>query len=463
MKRIATVLTVLTVLAVLAISALPAWAAFPEDALPDLRAQGYYVEPGARSISLPGLSDVVSDARDAGSRFMVAVLDEEPPGGATAFADAVLDDIGEGTIIVLTRSDNVGVASNEFTRQELDSALDQADQRGGDDLTYVGTFAASLAALLGGGEVSQPAPQPAPATSDDGGGGGGLLILLLVVGGLILIVVFLVRRSNTRSEERAARDIAVARAEIQKQLDAMANDILELSDAVNVSGNAQAVDLFQAATATYNTATEEFAKVETFNDLADLAGQLDLATWELDAAEALVAGKEPPPKPDPRETARCFFDPAHQGPFETARIETAAGAKEVRVCRADADKLRRGQVPESRTIQVGKERVPVSAAPRRYGGGGFDWMDAFSILVGGMGAGLPVRWGSPSRGARRAVRSRGRSGPLSVPLGRPSSSSRSSRSSGSRTSRSTGGSRRSVSSRSRSSSPRARTGRRRRR
>ncbi len=463
MKRI---LVLLAVVLASSIPASTALAADPEDALPDLQAQGYYVEPGARSISLPGLEDVVAGTRNAGSRFMVAILDEEPPGGPTTFADAVLDGIGEGTIIVLTRGDQVGVASTEFDRGELDAALDQADARGGDDLTYVDTFAGSLASILSGSGVS-PAPQPTTAPAEpagEGGGGGGLLVLLLIVGGLILVVVFVVRRSNKRSEERAAADVASARAEIQKQLDAMANDILELSDTISVADNEQASELFQAATATYNTTTEEFEKAQTFNDLADLAGKLDLATWQLDAAAAIVSGEQPPPKPAPRETARCFFDPVHQGPFETAQITTAAGAKEVRVCRADADKLRRGQVPESRTIQVGRERVPVPTAPRSHGGGGFDWMDAFSILVGGMGAGLPVRWSD--RGTRRAGRraaSRRSGGPLSVPLGRPSSSrgTRSWGRSGSRTSRSSGSSR--TSRPTRGSTGRSRTGRRRRR
>ncbi len=434
----------------------PALAAVPDDAVPDLGDRGFYVEPGAAPISENRLATVVSDARNAGARLMVAILDEEPAGGATTFADAVLDRIGDGTVLVLTRSGLVGVSSTEFSQTEMEAALDAADQVGGDDLTYTRSFAE---ALTGGTPVpaDQPQDEPAAAPSSSGGGGaGGLILLALVVGGLILIVVLVVRSGNKKRERRVAGEIEAARAEIQTQLDAMANDILELSDVVGSSP--EATEHFRAATDAYEAATDEFPAANDFASLESLAGKLDVATWQLDAAEALAAGKEPPPKPAARETARCFFDPAHRGPFETAELQTPAGSKKVRVCQADAEKLRRGQVPEARTITVGGRPVPAPMAPRSRGGGGFDWMDAFSILVGGMGSGIPVQWGGGRSGRRtqRTVRrSSGRRSPTAWP-GRSSSrsrtSSRAGRSSSTRTR-----------SRSRSSAGRARTGRRRRR
>ena len=70
MKRIAPVLTALALLVV----APAAWAATPEDAIDDLATQGYYIEPGSVPISESGLSDLIQSARNAGSRFMVAIL-----------------------------------------------------------------------------------------------------------------------------------------------------------------------------------------------------------------------------------------------------------------------------------------------------------------------------------------------------------------------------------------------------
>ncbi len=426
-----------------------ALAATPDEAVDDLADQGYYVEPGA-AVSESALSGVVAEARNRGARLMIAALDEEPAGGAAAFADAVLDRIGDGTILVITRDGFVGFASDgDFTETELNEALDAADERGGDDLTYARTFAEAL--------TGAAAPAPAPAASD-GGGGSGLLVLLGIVVVLVLVVVFVVRRSNKQREQRVAGELEAAKAEIQTQLDAMATDILELSDVVGRSP--EATEHYQQATAAYDAATDEFPAADDFASLEALAAKLDHATWQLDAAEAITEGKEPPPKPAPQETARCFFDPAHRGPFETAELQTPAGTKQVRVCQTDAAKLRRGQVPDARTITVGGQRVPAPMAPRSRGGGGFGWMDAFSILVGGMGSGLPVRWGGGAP-ARRAVRRSSRSSTRSSPTAWPGGSTRrSSTRSSSRSVRRSSGSR----TRSRSSSgSRVRGGRRRRR
>ncbi len=452
----------LAIAVILALPGAAALAATPDEAVADLADQGYYVEPGARPISVAALSDVVADARNRGFRLMVAVLDEEPAGGPTAFADAIVDRVGDGTVLVLTRDSFVGLSSEEFSQPQLEAALDVADAEGGDDLAYARNFSAALTGA--GAPAPEPAPTPEPADSGSGGGGGGggLLILVGIVLVLVLVVVFVVRRSNKKREQRVAGELEQARAEIQSQLDAMANDILDLSDVVGKSP--EATEHYQQATAAYDAATDEFPKADDFASIEALAAKLDHATWQLDAAEALAEGKEPPPKPAPQETARCFFDPAHRGPFETAELQTPAGTKQVRVCQTDAEKLRRGQVPDARTITVGGQRVPAPMAPRSRGGGGFGWMDAFSILVGGMGSGLPVRWGGGTAG-RRAVRRSSRSSSRSPTSWPGRSSGRSvSRSSGRSASRSSGRARTPARTRSRSSSgTRARTGRRRRR
>ncbi len=449
----------LPLLLVLGLAPLPGALAQPasvDRVAADLADRGFYVEPGAAPISESRLGEVVADARNAGSRLMVAVLDDEPTGGPTTFADAVLDRIGDGTVLVLTGEGFVGVASEEFTQDAMEAALDAADAEGGDDVTYARNFAAALTGAAVPGAAPEPAPDREPAGTDGGGGGGGLLILLGIVVVLVLVVVFAVRRSNKSREQRVAGELEQARAEIQAQLDAMANDILDLSDVVGKSP--EATEHYQQATAAYDAATDEFPDANDFASLEALAAKLDHATWQLDAAEAISEGKEPPPKPAPQETARCFFDPAHRGPFETAELQTPAGTKQVRVCQTDAEKLRRGQVPDARTITVGGQRVPAPMAPRSRGGGGFGWLDAFSILVGGMGSGLPVRWGGGGP-ARRAVRRSSRTSYRS-PTAWPGRSS--GRTASRSPSRSTSRARTRTRSRS-SSGTRARTGRRRRR
>ncbi len=430
----------------LVVPAPAALAAEPSDAIDDLVSQGYYVERGARPISEQGVQDLIAAARNAGTRLMIVILDADPAGGPVTFGDAVLDDIGDGTVIVLTRSDDVGVASTEYSQAESEAALDAADAAGGSDLAYLTTFTNAL--VLDRAPVATTA---APG-SDGGGGGGGLLILLLVVGGLVLLVVFLVRRSKKKSAERTARDLEVARSEIKAQLDAMANDILDLEVHVGVSESAEAQQHYEQASASYAAATEQLDGAETLLDLEKLADQVALATWQLDAAQALVEGKPVPAKPEPREYGRCFFDPTHRGPFEDAVLETSAGNKAVRVCRTDAEKLRRGETPEPRLVEVGGRSIPAPQAPRSHGGGGFGGLDVLSILVGGMAAGRATSWGRPARRSRYSSGGRSMGSVFGSSRSRSTSSSRSSRSSRTRSS-----------SRSRSSSSRSRTGRRRRR
>ena len=149
-----------------------------------------------------------------------------------------------------------------------------------------------------------------------------------------------------------------------------------------------------------------------------------------------------PPQPKPEEPRRCFFDPTHRGPFEEAEIRTAAGTKNVVVCRLDAERLRRGEQPDPRMIEYQGRRIPAAQAPRSHGGLGLSGVDIVSLVLQGMAAASRIGWGGSS--SRRSSRSGGFGGILS----------------GGSSRRSSGGSR--SSSRTRSSS-RSRGGRRRRR
>jgi hypothetical protein len=368
-----------------AILAAPAAAQAPSDAMDDVLEQGYYLGPGT-DISESGVSDVVSSARNGGSRFIVVVLSEEPPGGSTTFAGGVLDAVGSGTVFVITEDGFVGYETNEFPRDEVEAALDAADARGGDDITYLENFAGAL--------TGDSAPD---AAGDSGGGSGaGWIVLILIVVGGVGLVWFLVRRSSKASKRRAESDIASARSEIQAQLDSMANDIIELADRVRLEGSQQAKDHYEEASAVFTKAVEELERAETIAQLEALSDRLDEAAWQLDAAEAMLEGDPVPPKPE-KETARCFFDPTHRGPMEEATVSTSAGDRQVLVCKADAAKLRQGQQPDPRMIDVGGQRVPAPSAPRSHGGGGFGGMDLMAILVGGMAQGLPNLGGGSRR------------------------------------------------------------------
>jgi len=353
----------------------------PDEAAAAARDQGYYIEDGLGT-SESRISDAVTRAAGEGSRFFVVILDDNPPVGAPTFAGAVLDRLGSGTVLVLSASQE-GMESTEFTASKLESALDTAFDAGGGDAGFVDTVVSVLTGA-------------APESS--GGSSTGLFIMLGIIVLLVALVWWAIRRQKRSAEQSEGKVIAEARKEIKGQLDAMANTILDISDRVSVSDSKQDNAYLEAAGVTYGTALEEFETAMDLRSLESLSDRLDEARWQLDAAAALAYDRPVPPKPEKEVRHQCFFDPNHPQATEMAEIKTSAGTRKVRVCKDDAEKLRRGQQPEPRMIQVAGRRVPAPMAPRSHGGGGMDWLGAFSVILGGMAQKRSYDWSRSSRG-----------------------------------------------------------------
>ena len=381
--------------------AMPAHAATPDEVADTVRDQGFFIDDGLPA-DPAAISAQVARAGNGGLRFWVVLLDEDPSGGAITFADAVLDRLGDGTVLVLSGGGE-GMASSVLDQPTMEGALDAGFSAGGGDVGFVTEVVDQLVGAPVGAGTSI-----APGGSSSGeGGGGGFVILLVIVAALVLIVWFVVRRSKKSGERRSAEAIEEARGEIRKQLDAMANQILEISDHVSATSSSEDNRYLQEASATFTEASELFEDAKGLPEVEALSDRLDVARWQLDAAQAVAEGKPVPPKPDPEERHACFFDPTHSGPFEDAELKTSvASARTVRVCSVDAAKLRAGDQPNSRMIEVGGRSVPAASAPRSYGGGGMGAMDVFSVILGGMAQAGTFNWG----GGTASRRSRGWSG-----------------------------------------------------
>jgi hypothetical protein len=275
----------------------------PDEIAEQVFTQGFYVEEGA-SITDAEASAIVSSARNQGSRYHLIVLVETPPGGNTAFAEAVYDFMGidSGTVFVLSQDDTGWVSVDEFTEAELEGAFIVASDAGGSDAAYAANFTGALFGLdLNVGSTGDSSS--VAGGSDDGGGGSGFLWLILIVGGLGLLVWWLMRRSKAQASKAAESRLAEARAEIQVQLDGIANDILDMEVEVRGANNAAVDALFDEAGVTYRTASDELAAADSPRELLDLSNQVDLAVWQLDSCEAILDGKEAPPKPEPKKLA----------------------------------------------------------------------------------------------------------------------------------------------------------------
>ncbi len=387
-------LSILLVLFAL-LTAGPSVAQTPAEVAEVVAVQGYYVEPGSEPVNEAELIELANTMQDRGYNFVAVVLAEDPSGGAPAFASAVVDQFSVGATVVVLTPTELASDSTEFSNAELvragQDSLDVFNSDVNDGFTL---FADNLT----------------PGVSTGGGSGSGFpWVLVFIVGGILLFVFWVVRKQTKVEKQRKVEDISEAQAEIKHQLDEIANLILEETDAIRLSDNESAAEHLQKASQTYADALDLYERTTKLQQLETISDALDRARWQLQAAVALRDGREVPPEPV-KERATCFFDPAHAPATESAVLKTNAGEREVKVCPTDAERLRRGQQPQPRQINVGGRPIPAPMAPKSYGGGGFGMMDIFEVILGGMtasgGFGGVGRAKPHARQHRRYTRSR---------------------------------------------------------
>ena len=255
------------------------FAASPSEVAPVVDAQGYFIEAGSGATEA-SISRSVSDARASGGALSVVVLAEEPPGGATTYSGAVLTElaVASGTVFTVN-PETIGAESVDdiWSAEQIDAALDSAlDGDTADEIVTL--FVESLTGA---------------AASGGGGGWIFLLLIAIVIGGIIVLIW----RSSRAANARTSRAIGEAKAGVQAQIDAIANDILELEDEIAEAGPGAASDHFHEGTRSFSTAGDRLAAAQTGQAVLDLSFDLDVTIWKLDCAEALLDGREPPPEP----------------------------------------------------------------------------------------------------------------------------------------------------------------------
>jgi hypothetical protein len=334
-----------------------------------LRADGYFVEPGAEQVDTGRLSAAVRDSR---ADLRPVILADPASDGEEPLAHDILDELGTGTVVVVSPED-LGVATDRADDAAVEAALDRADEQG-DSLTdlpgYLRDFDAALA-----GDAGRRLPV-----------GTIVLVGLVLVGGVLLVRRVSRRRAEAARTERALRE---AREEVGGQISAVAERIVALHDEVELAGRPEVSQLYATATETYAAAQRRVEATVTTAELERVSDDLDRARWQLEAITAQLEGREPPPEPDAK--VACFFDPNHGAGTREVRLDTAAGGRDVRVCAGCAAKLEAGEAPQPRMIQVDGQPMPAAKAPRSYGGGGLDHLDDFTVVVGGRR--YPYGWG----------------------------------------------------------------------
>ncbi|MEX1004596.1 MAG: hypothetical protein WD990_11300 [Acidimicrobiia bacterium] len=386
-RLLASLLTIL----LLAVS-IPVQAQTVDDIAPELELRGYHVGSGA-DITINEMEELV----DQHEGFGFVALGPTPAGGADLLADRLLDEAPSLETIVVLTEDEAGAASVVHGDEALDAAFDEAFATTGD--SYLRDFEQVAVALgsAGGPTVTVPGQVTTPGTVPSSDTGGGFSIFWLIAIGVIAYIAFRMWKNGQDDEGAVGRRFAEAKREIEAQVAVVANQILELSDRPDLASHSSATEHFRRATEMFGSAESRLREAATMASLEALADDLDDARWELAAAEALLDGRPVPDRPEEAHPEPCFFDPTHGAGTEEAELSTPAGTRTVKVCRMDAERLRKGEHPEPRSVTVDGRAVPAPTAPRSHGGQGMDALDIFSILVGGMGNAAGYRWGGTRR------------------------------------------------------------------
>jgi len=188
--------------------------ASPAEAAAAANDAGYYIEAGL-NVDESRISDTVRRVRDGGFEFHVVLLLDNPAGGATTFAGAVLDRLDSGTVLVLS-ADQIGMESTEFSSSVVADALSRANDDAGSDAE----FTEMVVEALYPGVLSS---STSSSSSSGGGSSTGLFIMLGIIGLLVLLVWWAIRRQKKSSVQSEERMVSEARQEIKSQLDSLAN------------------------------------------------------------------------------------------------------------------------------------------------------------------------------------------------------------------------------------------------
>ncbi|MFD9422013.1 MULTISPECIES: hypothetical protein [unclassified Streptomyces] len=381
----------LLIFAAVALALAPAASAAPaatlNDAAQALRKDPVYVDPGARDqLSAAQEKALEKKITDADKPVLVAVLPATSAFPAQDLLQTLRADTGiTGVYAVrLGNGFNAGADPQVMPTRAVVNLTDAVKT----PATDTGT-AAQLNAFVD--RAVEQARGSAPASwsggsSDSGGSPStGLIALgaIAVVGGAGAYAV--VRRNRRRKEEEERAALDKLRVVVDEDITAYGETLerLDFHPAEKGADDTVRAD-YERALDSYESAKTKMEHAQHPSDVRPVTQSLEDGRYSLAVLEARRTGKPVPARRPP-----CFFDPRH-GPSVADVLWTPSGgaAREVPVCGADEVRLREGEDPMSRTVDVGDgRRRPYWEAGPAYGpwaGGYFGGGLLPGLLVGTM-------------------------------------------------------------------------------
>ncbi|MFD6276090.1 hypothetical protein ACFWFI_11060 [Streptomyces sp. NPDC060209] len=234
---------------------------------------------------------------------------------------------------------------------------------------------------------SAPASWSGGGGADDGAVNGAPVTGLVVLGGLVLVgggTAFAVaRRNRKRKEEEEQAALEKLRVVVDEDITAYGEtlDRLDFHPGEKGADDAMRID-YERALDSYEDAKSRMGNAHHPSDVRGVTKALEDGRFSLAVLEARRKRRALPARRPP-----CFFDPRHGPSVADVRWTPSGGAaREVPVCGADEVRLREGEDPMSRTVDVGDgRRRPYWEAGPAYGpwaGGYFGGGLLPGLLVG---------------------------------------------------------------------------------
>jgi hypothetical protein len=321
------------------------------------------------------------------------------PSDAQGYADSLRRKLGyRGDILVLSPR-NLRISSPLRTR-DVQAAFDaelstlQSDPVGG---TIAVANRLSAIRTNGGGAPAAPEPSGAgpgsgsgsgSGDSGSGSGGGALLGILLLGGGAVAVAAVISRR---RRRARAGGSSALQRASLEPLVDALAAQIGDLDDDMQITGarTAAAKEHYDVAVLSYGEARDLLeAPAQTTTSLEAAGAALEKGLRAARRTRAVLDGRPPEAADEePLLEGLCSFDPKHGRATTSVMITTPGGEQaELPACAACAADMAAGNQPRFREVEDRGRMVPywqTGGMGNRMGGGG-----GMGGMLGGALAGM---------------------------------------------------------------------------
>lgn len=338
-------------------------------------------------------------AKDTPAKFVVL---NAKPADAQGYARSLRAQLSyPGSILVLSPG-NLSIAS-PLPSDEVQRAFDaeRANLRA-DPVAGTIAVADRLSAALAAGGTPAQAGNGDGSSGDDGGGGGGVLLWILALGAGVVVVAVIVSRRGAK--RRAAQALAARRESLEPLVDALAAQISDLDDDMEVANERTAAAKPHHATAvlSYGEARDilEGPTPQTPESLDAAAAALETGLRAARRVHAVLEGRSPEAADEePLLEGMCAFDPKHGRATTTATISTpSGGTAELPVCDRCAKELEEGNQPPFREVDDRGRSVPYWQS-RGFGGGMGPLVGGAlaGVILGGM-LGGDTAMGAPSSG-----------------------------------------------------------------